>query len=385
MNGMTGDQHQKEIPTTKKPVADGHAVKKRSVAASRGFVQWMIRQRLSLVCTSYQAGQLLCVGSQSDGLPVINPARFARAMGLTAFSQRLYVATQTRIWRLENTLRPSELADERCDRVFTPRNAQVTGDLDVHELGVEPSGRMVFVNTKYGCLATVSMSHAFKPLWKPKFISKLVAEDRCHLNGLGLLDGRVKYVTACSTTDVVDGWRDHRRAGGVLIDVETDHVVAEGFSMPHSPRVRGGQIWLLDSGTGWLCRVDAQTGRRENVAFCPGFLRGLALRGDYAIATISLPRRGNFEGLELEDTMKERCVTPWCGLLVIDLRQGGIGEWLRFEGEVVELFDVGVVENSRCALALAPDSLELQAAITFDDMMPAVVKKSDLITSRAMQ
>jgi uncharacterized protein (TIGR03032 family) len=161
---------------------------------------------------------------------------------------------------------------------------------------VEPSGRMVFVNTKYGCLATVSMSHAFKPLWKPKFISKLVAEDRCHLNGLGLLDGRVKYVTACSTTDVVDGWRDHRRAGGVLIDVETDHVVAEGFSMPHSPRVRGGQIWPLDSGTGWLCRVDPQTGRRENVAFCPGFLRGLALHGDYAIATISLPRAETSRG-----------------------------------------------------------------------------------------
>ena len=373
---MTDDTRQKDNLAGSGQAANGHAATKRSVAASRGFIQWMIRQRLSLVCTSYQAGQLLCIGSRNDGHPVISPARFARAMGLTAFSERLYVAALTRIWRLENTLRPDELVEERFDRLFTPRNAQVTGDLDLHELGVEPSGRMVFVNTKYSCLATVSMAHAFKPLWKPKFISKLVAEDRCHLNGLGLHDGRVRYVTACSTTDVVDGWRDHRRSGGIVIDVDTDRIIAEGFSMPHSPRVRRGQIWLLDSGTGWLCRVDLQSGRRENVTFCPGFLRGLAFYGDYAIVTISLPRRGNFEGLELDNALKERGVTPWCGLLVIDLRQGGITEWMRFEGEVVELFDVGVVESSRCPLALAPDSPELHDAITFEDIAPVLIKRA---------
>jgi uncharacterized protein (TIGR03032 family) len=368
MIGMTGDQAVMDKPAAgEKPAGAERHHKKRSASTSRGFVQWMIRQQVSLVCTSYQTGQLLCVGSRSDGLPMITPARFARAMGLTAFSQRLYLAAQTRLWRLENTLRPNELANERFDRLFVPRNAQVTGDLDVHELAVEPSGRMVFVNTKYGCLATVSMSHAFKPLWKPRFISRLVAEDRCHLNGLGLQDGRARYVTACSTTDVVDGWRDHRRSGGVLINVDTDRVVAEGFSMPHSPRVHGGMVWLLHSGTGWLCRVDPQTGKRENVVFCPGFLRGLAFHGDYAVVTVSMPRRGRFEGLELEDALKERGVAPWCGLLVIDLRQGGIVEWLRFEGEVVELFDVGVVESSRCAMALAPDSPELQDAITFEE------------------
>ena len=369
MSGMADDQAvmDKASLGSKQPGAEPER-RKRSASVSRGFVQWMIRQQLSLACTSYQTGQLLCVGSRSDGQPMITPARFARAMGLTAFSQRLYLAAQTRLWRLENTLRPGELANERFDRLFVPRNAQVTGDLDVHELAVEPSGRMVFVNTKYGCLATVSMSHAFKPLWKPKFISRLVAEDRCHLNGLALQDGRPRYVTACSTTDVVDGWRDHRRSGGVLIDVDNDRVVAEGFSMPHSPRVHGGQIWLLDSGTGWLRRIDPQTGKGENVAFCPGFLRGLAFHGDYAVATISMPRRGRFEGLELEDALKERGVAPWCGLLVIDLRQGGVVEWLRFEGEVVELFDVGIVEGARCAMALSPDSPELQDAITCEEM-----------------
>jgi len=146
--------------------------------------------------------------------------------------------------------------------------------------------------------------------------------------------------------------------------------------MPHSPRVRSGQIWLLESGTGWLCRVDLQTGRRENVTFCPGFLRGLAFHADYAIVTISLPRRGNFEGLELDSALKQRGVTPWCGLLVIDLRQGGIIEWLRFEGEVVELFDVGVVESSRCALALAPDSPELHETITFEDMVAVPIARA---------
>ena len=80
-------------------------------------------------------------------------------------------------------------------------------------------GKPVFINTLFSCLATVSDTHSFKPLWQPSFISDLQPEDRCHLNGLAMKDGAPAYVTAISTTNVNEGWREHRQSGGVVIDI----------------------------------------------------------------------------------------------------------------------------------------------------------------------
>jgi uncharacterized protein (TIGR03032 family) len=107
--------------------------------------------------------------------------------------------------------------------------SHTTGDVDAHELAVDGKDRLVFVNTKYSCLATAHTVHSFKPVWKPKFISKLAPEDRCHLNGLAMQNGAPKYVTAVSRFDVVDGWRERRHESGILIDVETDRVCHRGF------------------------------------------------------------------------------------------------------------------------------------------------------------
>jgi uncharacterized protein (TIGR03032 family) len=276
---------------------------KSLVELSPGFVSWMIRYRVSLACTASNLGHLLLIGSRSDGTAAFSQAQFQGARGLAAFSHRIYLADRSSIWRLENTLRSREIVQNQFDRLFVSRNAQITGDIGAHELAVEPSGRIIVVATKYSCLATMSATHAFKPLWKPAFISKLAPEDRCHLNGLGMEDGRVRYATACSTADIVDGWRDHRPGGGVLIDVVNDRVLANGLSMPHSPRVHRGLVWLLNSGSGHLCRIDPQNGQCENVSFCPGFLRGLAFVEHFAIVTLSLSRHGRFQGLELDDQL----------------------------------------------------------------------------------
>ena len=117
------------------------------VEVSSGFVQWMIRHRICIVCSSYQSGRLLCIGSQHNGAALFSRAQFPGAMGLAAFSQRIYVGGQTTIWRLENVLRPDQLVDGRFDRLFVPRNAQITGDVGIHEIGVDRSGRIVFVDT----------------------------------------------------------------------------------------------------------------------------------------------------------------------------------------------------------------------------------------------
>jgi uncharacterized protein (TIGR03032 family) len=335
---------------------------------TRGFGEWLIHHRVGLVCSTYQTGHLLFVGVRPNGAPVPSAAAFSCAMGIAAFSQRVYVGTRREIWRLENVLGTRELDSGTFDRLYIPRNAQVTGDIDIHELAVDPDGRILFANTRYSCLATISPTRAFKPLWKPKFISRLAPEDRCHLNGLAMENGRPRYVTACSTGDAVESWRGRLRDGGVVIDIENDAVVAEGLSMPHSPRVWNDVLYVFEAGRGWLVRVDRDTGKREDVTFCPGFARGLAFVSHYAVATISLPRATVFDHLPLAEGMRARGASPWCGLLIIDLRNGDIAHWLRMRGDVTELFDVGVIVGIRCPRGLGPDATELADAVRGEEV-----------------
>ena len=141
--------------------------------------------------------------------------------------------------------------------------------LDVHDVAIDGAGRPVFVATGFGCLATLSERASFTPLLRPPFLSKLAAEDRCHLNGLALVDGRPRYVTAVSTSDVVDGWRDRRRDGGVVLEIPDGRVVAAGLSMPHSPRWHRGRLWLHNSGTGQFGSVDPATAHSSLSPFVP--------------------------------------------------------------------------------------------------------------------
>jgi len=347
------------------PAGGAQQVNTTKIECSRGLADWLLMNNVSLAFTSYQTGQLFLVGVMPDRRISIHQRNFVRAMGLVAQPQRVYVAGLEAIWRLENILRRAEVANRFFDRLFVPRNAQITGDLDVHEMGIDKAGRVIFVNTKYSCLATVNVTHSFRPLWKPKFISKVAPEDRCHLNGMAMVDGTPKYVTAVSQSDLINGWREKRELGGVVIDVQTDRVVTNELSMPHSPRVANGALWVLDSGRGYIVRVDERTGKRENVCFCPGFLRGMTIWNGHAIATVSLPRDGTFKNLELEENVRERGGVPWCGIQIVDLRAGGIVEWIRLEGFIKELFDVGVIPGSRCPMALAVGTPEVQHTISY--------------------
>lgn len=355
-------------PTPQPPTPD-----QTQISVSRGFASWLRRNRCSLAFTSYQTGQLFLVGLLPEGRVSFHQQNYSRAMGVHATAQRLYLGALFQIWRLENVLAPHERANQHFDRLYVPRNAQTTGDVDVHELAVDKAGRVIFVNSKFSCIATMSVTHGFKPLWKPPFISRLAAEDRCHLNGLAMADGIPAYATAVSRSDVAGGWRDRRHEGGVLIEVGSDRIVTDQLSMPHSPRVARDGIWLLDSGRGMLARVDPATGRREDLAFCPGFLRGLSLHGGFAVVTVSLPRDGAFEGLALQDELEKRDGEPWCGVLIVDLRTGDLVEWIRLRGGIKELFDVGVIADTACPMALGVSSPDIQSLISFDSEFGALV------------
>lgn len=341
------------------------------LSVSRGLAGWLTQHATSLAFSCYQSGQLFLVGVLPNGSVSFNQQKFSRAMGLCwQSSGRLYLGALDQVWRLENMLRPGELGNGHFDRVLVPRNAQTTGDVDVHELGVDRDGHVVFVNTRYSCLATLDPRHSFRPLWKPPFISRLAPEDRCHLNGLAMADGAPRYVTAVSRSDVVDGWRERRQEGGLLIDVTSNAIVTDQLSMPHSPRIAGdGSVVLLDSGWGRICRVDPASGARQTIAFCPGFLRGLALHDGFAIVTVSKPRNGTFSGLALDSELADRDAVPWCGVLIVDLATGDIVEWIRLEGFITELFDVVAMPGVRCPMAIGPGTLEMQKTISFEPLV----------------
>jgi uncharacterized protein (TIGR03032 family) len=346
------------------------------INVSRGFASWLGSQQCSLAFTSYQTGKLFLIGRMPDGRISFHQQGYQRAMGVHAHSDRIYVGSLFQIWRLENVLATHERANRVFDRLYVPRNAQTVGDIDVHEVSVDRTGRLIFVNTKYSCLATVSPKYGFRPIWKPSFISKLAAEDRCHLNGLGMQDGVPRYVTAVSRSDIINGWRERRHEGGVLIDVQEDRIVTDELSMPHSPRVHDGQVYALDSGRGRLIRIDPASGRKEDIAFCPGFLRGMALHNGFAIVTLSLPRDGTFSGLALDQELKDRDGEPWCGVLVIDLRSGDIVEFIRLEGEIKELFDVAVIPGALLPMAIGLQSTEIHSMTSFDPAFAPLIPQT---------
>ena len=223
----------------------------------------------------------------------------------------------------------------------------------------------VFVNTLFSCLARPSGTHSFTPVWQPRFISRLAAEDRCHLNGLAMRDGRPAFVTLVGPSDVADGWREHRRSGGLVIDVASGEAVAGGLSMPHSPRWHGGRLWLLNSGTGEFGHVDLATGRFEPVAFCPGYARGLAFIDGFAVIGLSRPRAKTptFEGLALGERLEQKGAEPRCGLHVVDLATGDASHWLRIEGVVEELYDVIALPGLRRPMALGFMTDEIRRVI----------------------
>ena len=336
---------------------------------SRHFMSWLAGQGISLAFTTYQASKLFLLGvkpspEKPGGELSISERTIERCMGITAVGRSLYVASKWQIWRFENACPPGVKADG-FDAVYVPKASHVTGDVDCHEMAVDGDGRLVFVNTLFNCLSYMSRDYSFHPVWRPSFISAYAAEDRCHMNGLAMQGGKPAYVSVVAETDVVDGWRDRRTGGGIIIDVRTGDVVCTGLSMPHSPRLHGGTLWIQNSGTGYLGRVDLKKGVFEPLTFCPGYLRGMTIVGNFAICAVSKAREGHsFGGLTLEDNLMAKNADPRCGLLVVDLTSGNILHWLRIEGLVTELFGVAALPGIVMPRLVGFKSDEVQRVIS---------------------
>lgn len=320
---------------------------------------------ISLVVSTYQAGKVILVRNEGH---VLNThfRSFAKPMGLAVDGTRLAIGGTNTIWDYRNVpaVAPKLEPVGSHDACYLPRRIHVTGDIDIHELAYDRDHELWLVNTRFGCLCTLDGEHSFVPRWRPPFVSALVPEDRCHLNGLCLVEGRPKYVTALAATDTAGGWRAHKARGGVLVDVETNEIVLQGLSMPHSPRWYQGQLWVLESGEGSLIVVDLARRTWRTLAQVPGFTRGLAFIGPLAFIGLSQVRESaTFSDIPLVERLQERT----CGVWVVHLETGQTVGFLRFEAGVQEIFAVQALPNTRFPELLEWDNARLAHSYVLPD------------------
>lgn len=299
----------------------------------------------SLVVSTYQAGKLVFLRADGEYLNT-HFRSFDRPMGMAFDGDRLAIGTAIEIWEYHNSPAVANRLQPigKHDACFLPRVGHVTGDVQIHEM-CWGGDQLWFVNTRFSCLCTRDANFSFVPQWRPSFVSALVPEDRCHLNGLCLVQGQPAFVTALGETDTPGGWRANKKDGGILIEVSTGTILVRGLSMPHSPRWYNGRLWLLDSGNGGLGYIDSATCRYELVAELPGFTRGLDFCGPLAFVGLSQVRESAvFSGIAIaEKALVERN----CGVWVVNIEQREIIGFVKFEDAVQEIFAVQVLPGIR--------------------------------------
>lgn len=357
-----------------------------SSAHSTSVVELLSKVRASLLVTTYKSGHVII--ARSDGAVLDTTFKhFNRPMGVAVAGSRLAIGTADAIVSFSNQPAlaaridaPTVVADGDAaaaattprahDAVYAPRSVTFTGDVAMHEMAYGANGELWFVNTRFSCLSRQDLHHSFVPTWRPPWISALAAEDRCHLNGMAMVDGRPRYLSALSQTDTPNGWREHKGTSGLVIDITNNAIVAEGLAMPHSPRWHDGRLWILESGKGTLSTIDLTTGTTTLVATLPGFTRGLAFIGRYALIGLSQVRESVFKDLPVTKTAAERNAGVW----IVDTQTGAIVGLLKFDGVVQEIFDVQVLPGATWPIIIDTGEIMQNAFVLPTDALADVAQ-----------
>ena len=298
--------------------------------------------KISLFFSTYQAGKLGVVTVKDNTIDIAFH-NFERVMGMAIDSKRMAVGGRNWVYFLHNDRAIARQIEPvgSYDACFLTRSGQYTGDISIHDLAW--GGKELWiVNTRFSCLCTLSNNFNFLPQWRPNFVSAIAPEDRCHLNGMAMVKGMPKYVTVLGRTDTPGGWRDGKASGGCILEVPSSKAIAEGLSMPHSPRIYRDRLWVLNSGHGDLTVIDP-SGRPEKIISLPGYTRGLAFAGKYAFVGLSKIREtaifGNLPICDRFDELK-------CGIAVVDLQTRQMVSCLEFKQGVDEIYDVQILESA---------------------------------------
>jgi uncharacterized protein (TIGR03032 family) len=336
-------------------------IREVSFRHSEQFVPILRHLNASLLVSTYAAGKVVSVGTNSDGLS-LQFSNFNKAMGMAIGHESLAIGGAECVWFLRDSGSIASAIEPAgsYDKVYLSRESFITGNIHAHEMNFDAEGNLWIVNTLFSCLCTLDEQYNFVPRWSPEFISEIAAEDRCHLNGMCFENQQPAFVTALGRTNHARGWRDGKADGGIVIDVRTHQTVASGLCMPHSPRLHPsypGKLFVLDSGRGRLCLVDQFNGTVESIDQYPGYGRGLAITDQFAFVGMSRARETSvFGGVPICDDRQ----AMRCGIVVIDLKIGRSVAFLEFETGIEELFDVQILpETTRCGV-VGPFTVEDQ-------------------------
>jgi len=299
---------------------------------------------VSLILSTYQAGKIILFSS--DGEKVRQLLRdFDRPMGIALNGDMMALALRLNVAIFRNDSRLAETYPKKpatYDGLFFPIALNKTDFIDTHDLFFTRQG-LAAVNTAYSCLVKVDGTFSFQPIWRPPFITEFAPGDACHLNGMAVDGGgEIRFATAFGKTSEPEAWRPNKLRGGVVIDVKTGEIVAEGLGMPHSPRIYRDQLYVLSSASEELLHVDPATGRAQSIVKLDGFIRGLSFFGDYAfIGTSKLRKSHTFGDLPIA-RKKIRA-----GVFIVNLATGEkVGEIL-YDSDLEEIYDVHVLPGFR--------------------------------------
>lgn len=305
----------------------------------------LLKLNCSVAISTYQAGKLVFISPKNEEELVQLPRTFAKPMGIgfKPETQQLALATKDEVLLFSNS---AELAvhypkkPNTYDALFVPRATYYTNALDLHDLSFGSDG-LYAVNTLFSCLVKVDERYNFTPVWQPPYIKQLSSEDKCHLNGMVLKEGKPKYVTAFGKGDTPQSWREKITETGLVMDVDTNEIICEGLGMPHSPMLVKDALYVLLSATGELVKIDTKTGQRETIFKTDAFLRGMSLVDDYLFIGISKLRKNSstFAKLTIAEKANE------AGLLIIHLPTGSLTAKLTYKNSVDEIYDVQMLKN----------------------------------------
>lgn len=298
----------------------------------------------TIALSTYQAGKIVFISPNPDNERLTTlPRSFHKPMGIAIKGDSMVISLKDEVVVFQNSIQLAEHYPNKqniYDSLWLPRITYYTGMVDMHDIDFGDDG-IYAVNTSFSCICKLDGNYNFTPIWKPYFISETTPGDLCHLNGMVILGGKPKYVTALGTTNTPKGWKDSIINGGVLMDVDRNEIILSNLSMPHSPKMYNNELYILQSASGEFTKVDLKAKTHQVLKKFDGFCRGLSFHGDFAFIGFSKLRKNSSTFAKLSFSDKAN----FSGIKIIHMPTNAeVGEII-YETSIDEIYEVLVLPN----------------------------------------
>ena len=311
---------------------------------SESLPRFLYENKVSIVFSTYQAGKVIFLSSVSGERLQMYAKNFPRPMGIALKDGKMAIANKSRIdvFSRSRSLAQSFPSKKKYyDTLFIPQVSYYTGMADIHEV-VWGNNELWAVNTAFSCLCVMDERYSFIPKWKPDFITELAPEDRCHLNGLALKDGKPYIVSMFDRTNAKEGWRNGKFDTGLLINVENNEILADALSMPHSPVYDNGKLYFLQSATGKVCVYNIENMNIDVLTTLTCFTRGMDVYDDYLIVGGSKLRESSSLFSGVADSIHDGLA----GIFILNKNTGEQEARITFTENISEIFSVHLIRNT---------------------------------------